>query len=75
VAVADGQVRAAHCGGQPSPAGQLAGAAEAGDVADLGQHDQRGELADARQRHQHLGPRVCFRPLVQLAVEPADHRL
>ena len=49
VPVPHGQVRAADRRGQPGPAGQLAGAAEPGDVADLGEHDQRGELADARQ--------------------------
>ena len=37
VTVPDSQVRAADCRCQPGPAGQLAGAGEAGDVTDLGQ--------------------------------------
>jgi hypothetical protein len=40
------------------PAGQLTRAGEAADVADLGQHHQRGELPDAGQRGQHLHPLV-----------------
>jgi hypothetical protein len=56
VPVPDFEVRAAHRRGQPGPAGQLAGAAEPGDVADLGHHDQRGELPDAGQRPEHLDP-------------------
>ncbi len=50
----DGPVRAAHGRRQPGPGGQLAGAAEPGDVADLGRHDQRGELPGAGQRPQRL---------------------
>jgi len=61
VSVPDLQVRVAYGRGQPGPAGQLAGAAEPGYVADLGHHDQRGELPDARQRPEHLDPRVGFR--------------
>jgi hypothetical protein len=74
VPVPDGQVRAADRRGQPGPAGQLAGAAEPGDVADLGQHDQRGELPDAGQRPEHLDPRVGLGVLVQLAVDPVGQR-
>ena len=47
VPVPDGQIRAADRRSQPGPAGQLAGVREAADVADLCQHDQRGELARA----------------------------
>jgi hypothetical protein len=74
VPVPDGQVRAAHGRGQPGPGGQLARAAEPGDVADLSHHDQRGELPDAGQRPEHLDPRVGDGSLVQLAVDPVDHR-
>ena len=56
VPVPDFEVRAPHRRGQPGPAGQLAGAAEPGDVADLGHHDQRGELPDPGQRPEHLDP-------------------
>jgi hypothetical protein len=45
-----------------------------GDVADLGQHDQRGELPDARQRGQHLDPRVGLGVQAQLGVDPVDDR-
>ena len=68
------RLRAADGGSQPRPAGQLAGAAEPGDVADLGHHDQRGELPDPGQRPQHLDPRVAPGVLVQLAVDPVNHR-
>jgi hypothetical protein len=74
VPVPDGPVRAAHGRGQPGPAGQLAGAAEAGDVADLGQHHQRGELAHAGQRPENLDPPAGLGAGVQLAVDPADQR-
>ena len=72
--VPDLQIRAAHRRGQPRPAGQLAGTAEPGDVPDLGQHHQGGELPDARQRPQRLDPRVSDGAGVQLPVDPADHR-
>ena len=70
----DMKVRAAHGGREPGPAGQLAGAAEPGDAADPGHHDQRGELPDAGQRPEHLDPRVASGVLVQPAVDPAGHR-
>jgi len=72
--VPDGQVRAADGRGQPGPAGQLAGACEPGDVTDLGEHDQHGELPGTGQRGQHLDPWICFRVLAQLRVDPADLR-
>ena len=74
VPVPDFEVRAAHRRGQPGPGGQLAGAAEPGDVADLGQHDQRGELPGTGQRPQHLDPRVGPGAGVQLTVDPAGQR-
>jgi hypothetical protein len=64
------KVRAAHGRGQPRPAGQLAGASEPADVADLGQHDQGGELSYPWQRGQRLDPRVSLGMLAQLAVDP-----
>ena len=70
----DGPVRAAHGRGQPGPGGQLAGAGKPADVADLGQHDQRGELPDPGQRPQHLDLRVGLGAGVQLPVDPVDHR-
>ena len=66
--------RAAHGRGEPGPAGQLAGASEAADVADLGEHDQGGELAHAGQRGQRPGPRVGLGVLAQLAVDPVGQR-
>jgi hypothetical protein len=72
--VPDGQVRTPDRRGQPGPAGQLAGAAEPGDVTDLGHHDQRGELPDAEQRPQYLDPRVGLGAGVQLAVDPVGQR-
>jgi hypothetical protein len=74
VPVPDTEVRAADRRDQPGPAGQLAGAAEPGDVADLGQHDQGGELAHARQRGQDLDPRVGLGVLAQPGVDPAGQR-
>ena len=74
VPVPDFEVRAPHRRGQPGPAGQLAGAAEPGDAADLGHHDQGGELPDAGQRPEHRDPRVAPGVLVQPAVDPADDR-
>jgi hypothetical protein len=70
--VPDLQVRTAHGRGQPGPAGQLAGTGKPGNVADLGHHDQRGELPDPGQRSEHLDPRVGLGMLVQLAVDPVD---
>ncbi len=67
----DLEVRAPHGRGQTRPGGQLAGVGEPGDVADLGHHDQRGELPDAGQRPQCLDPQVGLGVLVQFAVEPA----
>jgi hypothetical protein len=72
--VPDVQVRAAHGRGQPGPRGQLPGTAEPADIADLGDHDQRGELPDAGQRPQHLDLRVSLGVLVQLPVDPVDDR-
>jgi hypothetical protein len=74
VPVPDFEVRAPHRRGQPGPAGQLAGAAEPGDVADLGEHDQRGELPDPGQRPEHFDQGVGLGVLVQLAVDPLDQR-
>ncbi len=70
----DLQVRAAHGRGQPGPAGQLARAAEPADVADLGHHDQCGELPDPRQRPERLDSGIGPGVLVQLTVDPVDHR-
>ena len=67
----DLQVRAAHGRGPARPGGQLAGIGEPGDVADLGHHDQRGELPDAGQRPEHLDSRVGLGAGVQLPVDPA----
>ena len=74
VPVPDGQVRAAHGGSQPGPAGQLAGAGEPADIADLGEHHQGGELPDAGQRPQDLDPRIGLGAGVQLAVDPLGQR-
>jgi len=72
--VPDLQVRAPHGRSQTRPGGQLAGAGKPADIADLGHHHQRGELPDPRQRPEHLDPRVGLGMLVQLAVQPLDHR-
>ena len=69
--VPDLQVRAAHGRGPARPGGQLAGIGEPGDVADLGHHDQRGELPDAGQRPEHLDSRVGLGAGVQFPVDPA----
>ena len=71
----DRAVTAAHRRGEPGPGRQLAGAPEPGDVADLGQQDQRGERAHARQLGEHLDPGIGFGVLVQLLVEPVDRLL
>ncbi len=68
----DGAVAAAHGRGEPGPGRQLAGRAEAGDVADLGEQDQRGERAHAGQLGEHLDPRVGLGPLAHLRVQPVD---
>jgi hypothetical protein len=52
------------------PSWPACGAAEPGDIADLGHHHQRGELPDAEQRRERLDPRVGLGVLVQLGVEP-----
>ena len=43
-------------------------------MSPISEHHQRGELPDAGQRPEHLDPRVGYGVLVQLAVEPLDHR-
>src|SRR6185437_6701543 len=75
VPVVDRAVAAAHCRGEPGPGRELAGRGEAGDVADLGEQDQRGELPHAGQPGEDLDPRVGLRPLAYLQVEPVDGQL
>ena len=65
VAAADGR-------GEPGPGRQLARRAEPAHVTDLGQDDQRGERADARQLGEHLDPRVGPGALADLPVQPVN---
>ena len=61
-------------GVSPGPGRQLARRGEPGNVADLGQQDQRGERAGAGQLGQDLDPRVGPGVLADLQVEPAGDR-
>jgi hypothetical protein len=65
-------VAAAHHRGEPGPGRQLAGRAEPGDVADLGEQHQRGEHPDAGELGEDLDPWVGPGPLVHLPVQPVD---
>jgi hypothetical protein len=56
----------------PATGGQLAGRAEPGDVAGLGQDDQGGELAHPGQLGQHLDGRVGPGALVHLLIQAVD---
>lgn len=60
--------------GSKADAGLLADGREPGDVPDLGEDDQGGELAHPGQRRQHLDPGIGPGALVQLGIEPIDQR-
>jgi hypothetical protein len=64
--------RAADGGGEPGPGGQLAGGAEPGDVAGLGEDDQGSELAHAGQLGEHLHAGLGLGPLADLGVQGCD---
>jgi len=65
-------VAAAHRRREPGPRCQLARRSEPADVAGLGEDDQRGERADARQLGEHLDPRAGPGALADLPVQPVD---
>jgi len=67
----DGPVAAAHRRGEPRPGRELTGRAEPGDVAGLGEQDQRGEHPHARQPGEDLDPRAGLRPPADLRIQPA----
>jgi hypothetical protein len=75
VPVPDGAVAAADGGGEPGPGRQLARRAEAADVADLGEQDQRGERPDARELGEHLDGGLGPGPLAELLIQPAGRLL
>jgi hypothetical protein len=68
-------VRAAYRRGEPGPGRQLAGRPEPGDVADLGEQDQRGVRAHARQLGEDLDGGLGPGPLAHLPVQPVDRLL
>ena len=61
-------------GVSPAQDASLRAEAHRGDVADLGQQDQRGERADAGQPGQGLDPRVTPGVAADLGIEPAGDR-